>query len=712
MLCNLWHDSDEMVAVYERADNWISTLTLARSQAAEEAMYSAEKGININRDNGPWLVIDGIVNMLGIVYGWGFLSWGLKTLWAGANLASKWGLFLSWFFTQLGNSYEEWFKVGLTGKSLLSYAMLSAGIQWWLELISPNEFLLWQGNSVVKQYLKEILKSGNKQNLIQVWKLFLKHIGTEIVKEDAQESLQLAAWNLINLRANDQFDLWNGFDVNWDRKNFAATAIITSLTTGIVAWVGFKNHHNNHHPIKQYLQNNPQLYTQVMQTLHQSINREQHIPNITKEDLIQLQKELEIWWFHKFDGEIQFEIPLKNGKCEYLTVWPHWELIEASLSNEEATACFKNGLTTTWKLFEWYENRCILSSWSLFLNNPEYRKLWGDIDVATDVQTFEAIALQKGKQGRTKLEEYQENGEIRDLMFTDISHHQLTISDLSPEEISTLIARGDIRVEFNIIDDNWHLINCEFFPEPKGFWLIQVGTERTQGKINTYNLEGTTLQTVNPELAAMSYIVNLAHEAENNTLATFIQTNGKWKFKDSVRINNLFQYLHEAGIETVQDIKDFITKTKENYAQQVWEEQMITTKNGEKIAINQSQYLKSWLDKLDNVLAFFNDIQSLYTLMQHNDMVAKSWWTKINYELTFNQFMKETYTIKTTIAELYQNETITDEELNEVENQITTLIQEIDIHNPKNFAYFYEIQICVTKYFNELLAKRYRKKVA
>lgn len=74
--------------------------------------------------------------------------------------------------------------------------------------------------------------------------------------------------------------------------------------------------------------------------------------------------------------------------------------------------------------------------------------------------------------------------------------------------------------------------------------------------------------------------------------------------------------------------------------------------------------------------------------------------------------MKETYTIKTTIAELYQKETITDEELNEVENQITTLIQEIDIHNPKNFAYFYEIQICVTKYFNELLAKRYRKKVA
>ena len=70
--------------------------------------------------------------------------------------------------------------------------------------------------------------------------------------------------------------------------------------------------------------------------------------------------------------------------------------------------------------------------------------------------------------------------------------------------------------------------------------------------------------------------------------------------------------------------------------------------------------------------------------------------------------MKETYEFKEKCASIYEQEIITDKNLNELEDTLTNLMTQIDIHNPKNFAYFYEIQVCINKYFNEILAKKYR----
>ena len=56
-------------------------------------------------------------------------------------------------------------------------------------------------------------------------------MGAEILEENLQEASQLAMGNVINLRAND---LWNvKFEADFNWKNFAQTALLTTLTTGL-----------------------------------------------------------------------------------------------------------------------------------------------------------------------------------------------------------------------------------------------------------------------------------------------------------------------------------------------------------------------------------------------------------------------------------------------------------------------------------------------
>jgi hypothetical protein len=56
-------------------------------------------------------------------------------------------------------------------------------------------------------------------------------LGKEILEENLQEASQLVAANMLNLRANDQRDV--KFDTDFNRKNFAQTALLTTLTTGL-----------------------------------------------------------------------------------------------------------------------------------------------------------------------------------------------------------------------------------------------------------------------------------------------------------------------------------------------------------------------------------------------------------------------------------------------------------------------------------------------
>ncbi len=438
------------------------------------------------------------------------------------------------------------------------------------------------------------------------------------------------------------------------------------------------------------------------------------------------------------DKSRTFELPLKDHVCEYIRIVKEWEypdrqkysyknwkltedpngcyikLNEWDITPEEWRECFLRGLKISSELMNWQKNRAVLSSWSLFLNIESYGKLWWDIDIATDVTAFNNVALQRWSDGLTTLERFQRDWKIRDLIFTKIDHSVIDIKNMSEHEITELIEKWDIRVEFNIPDAKWNTINCEFFPEPEGYWLIQLWTPRADGGLLSYEIEWNLIKTVSPELAAMSYMINLAHEFKNNSLDAWNKTKEKAKdkgkrnipkLKDSVRMNNFFQYLESANIRTVSDMINYIDRTIANYEQQHGKKIEIEVTEGDKKVkktIDMSAYLRKWLDKLPDVKKLLQDVEIDYQKTLGNSRIKALRWTET--KLSFNQFMNETLKIKEELFNLKDVEK-TPQKRDEIMREIYNLQKMVNINDPKSFSYYYEIYQLKTNFLYKVFGK-------
>ena len=304
LVSSLWHDDDEMIAVWERANNWFWNPNIPISTRQAQSAYEKWE-IILNWDNWPWIVSEWIVSMLTLVaWWWAITKWLTKwatKIWIGmwTKLARGTWLVSSGFIQQAWPSFGEWLSAWMTWNQAMLYAITSATLQWSLELLSPNEFINWLWKNLAKTYIKEILKSESKQSLKAVWKLFLKNVWSEIWEEIIQEEVQLAAWNIINMRANNQYDLWkNGLDSDWNPKNFAATALVTALTTGFVAWWWFAMktpwiwNNQNREQLIWHIQKNNELHSDVMNVLDKAIAWNITIPNVNIQQLQGLKDQL------------------------------------------------------------------------------------------------------------------------------------------------------------------------------------------------------------------------------------------------------------------------------------------------------------------------------------------------------------------------------------------------------------------------------------
>lgn len=672
----------------ERVDNFFK---FNQTTTQKQAVYDPQTGsLNFKWDNTVTTVSSSVAQMLCLIYWWSAVWKWITKLWTKTwiaiweNVVSKAWLFWMSFITQVWQSYWEAVNSGLDWQWAFLYSMLSASVQSWLELVSPNDVLLWKWTWLWKQLINSLCK--NESWIKLVWTYFLKSVWREILEENLQEWLQLAAWNLVMEMANRVWD--SNFEVDWNPKNFLSTAIITTLTTwittGFSAWKqGLQILNSNQPQLMARIASDKELYEDVMNILDNSINWKIKISDIDVKTLQELKTTLS-----KIKINIKpekFEIPLKDWKCEYVDIKTHKS--PENITKEQAKECFFNWLDITAQLMEWQTNRSVLSSWSLFLNSPEFMKLGWDIDVATDEEVFRNVALKEWPNWKTRLEQYVEEKKIIDLKYTLIDHTEITIDGTiarrknrktNVEEsapVEDLMAKWDIRVEFNIPSKDWLLINCEFFPEPIWYWLIQLWTLRTEWKVNTYTINGREIKTVNEELAAMSYMINLAHEVDNNSIE-WIQ---KWKkLKDSVRINNFIQYLSAIWLNTPQDIIEFIDKTKFDYLSQIWK--TITTDQETWKTINMSEYLSKWLEWLDKIKKLLTNMKKDYEIKIESERENR--WTETT--ITFNQFMAETYRLKKGLTEGSLSHRAFLE-------GIAILQSKIDISNPKNFAYYYEI---------------------
>ena len=302
MLKKLWESDDEWKSSAEFKEKFDNFFKISLSTSQKNSIYDSETGeFNMNWDNGVSQVASSISQMITLIYGGGAIAKGIgmgaaKTglkLWS--NIASKAGLFSMAFTQQIGQSFQEGMQAGMNGKEALAYSFLSSGLQGSLELISPNEILLGKGSSLAKGFIKELCKKGSKQSLKEVWKLFTTTIGKEIFEENIQEAVQLAAWNLMNQWANKTWG--TELPSDWNLKNFAATAIITTLTTWVTTGASSLTNmpgileNQDKAKLKAHILSNTELHADVMQVLEQAINGKVNL-NLSKEKLITLKEEL------------------------------------------------------------------------------------------------------------------------------------------------------------------------------------------------------------------------------------------------------------------------------------------------------------------------------------------------------------------------------------------------------------------------------------
>ena len=299
MLLSLcWKDTEDLNRRKQFYDNLLKANQ--SSQQSDPIYFIDENGdthLNLNRHNSVSTVSSSISQMLVLITWWGAIwKWIGKLAWISSKVAAHnaWVFSLA-FTTQIWQSFQEAKNQNLWWWAAFAYSILSAAPQAALELVSPNEILLWSWTNITKELIKNLVKDGSKKSFMMLWKAFLKNVWMEILEENIQEWLQTIAWNLINMFANGIWwtDLW----VDWHRENFAETAIITTLTTWITTWTSYmlqmwNMSQQDKRKLFNDVVNNPEIYTSIMEMLDKAIAGQVNIPDTNIAALQQLKTAL------------------------------------------------------------------------------------------------------------------------------------------------------------------------------------------------------------------------------------------------------------------------------------------------------------------------------------------------------------------------------------------------------------------------------------
>ena len=467
MLKKLWESDDEWKSSAEFKEEFDNFFKISLSTSQKKSIYNFETGeFNVNRDNGVSQVASSISQMITLIYGGGAIAKGIgmgaaKTglkLWS--NIASKAGLFSMAFTQQIGQSFQEGMQAGMNGKEALAYSFLSSGLQGSLELISPNEILLGKGSSVAKGFIKELCKKGSKQSLKEVWKLFTTTIGKEIFEENIQEAVQLAAWNLMNQWANKTWG--TELPSDWNLKNFAATAIITTLTTWVTTGTSSLTNmpgileNQDKAKLKAHILSNTELHADVMQVLEQAIEGKVNL-SISKEDLITLKEEL-----NSSQTNIKkIEVIQKNQETQSTDKPKYFEGIEVIQKNQETQSTDKP------KYFEGKESKFWLSEVQTRKNSQFIDQISSTINQTNQTEQLQNLNTEISKQYQEAtgkelhlsddqllsiLDAHKQDGKLSKLTLWELKTKanilDKTIPD--PEVRSFLLEAGFINEEANI----------------------------------------------------------------------------------------------------------------------------------------------------------------------------------------------------------------------------------------------------------------------
>lgn len=322
----------------KRKEKWDNFFKIDQSSSQKMAVYDpTTKSFNFHLDNTVSTVSSSVAQMFCLIYWWWAAGKWIGRLWASAwigmseQLISRAWLFSMSFITQLWWSYQEAMQWWLSWAWAFAYSIISAWIQSWLELISPNEVLLWKWSWLWKELVTSLCGSWNRWMEL-VWKYFLTTVWKEILEENLQEWLQLAAWNLINDIVNG---IWNtSLDSDWNAKNFLSTAIITTLTTwittGFSAWKRSLEILRSDHPkLMNRIINDPWLYEDTMKVIDDYIEGNLKLPPEIKIEQVQaLKGSLEDLLVQNITNNDKNDVHSNTKDIQNMKEWDIKDLIE------------------------------------------------------------------------------------------------------------------------------------------------------------------------------------------------------------------------------------------------------------------------------------------------------------------------------------------------------------------------------------------------
>lgn len=504
----------------ERRDNFFK---FNQTTTQKQAVYDPQTGsLNFKRDNTVTTVSSSVAQMLCLIYWWSAVWKWITKLWTKTwitiweNVVSKAWLFWMSFITQVWQSYWEAVDSGLDWQWAFLYSMLSASVQSWLELVSPNDVLLWKWTWLWKQLINSICK--NESWIKLVWTYFLKSVWREILEENLQEWLQLAAWNLVMEMVNS---VWNSnFEVDWNPKNFLSTAIITTLTTwittGFSAWKqGLQMFNSSQSQLMSRIASDKELFKDVMDVLDKYIDGKLKIPNVKTEQLKELKKKLnnihdnpsiiqgqnENQW-----NESEAEDYENTGNTEDFNNWvemPKTEYEETEDSENTEDSNNLNGMSET-AHEETADNETIADD-SKNTNKTNNQSTW----IENDEQRQEEKSIQSTINDMTP--EQQEIIKIMENKKWNLDPDDIaTIKkmNLNEQQVANIKAIVDLWIIIHDVSEIWEVKDIILTPE-------QINNINILKRLWIENITRYDLEFTQDEIKNIEKVLNLCYEVEN-----------------------------------------------------------------------------------------------------------------------------------------------------------------------------------------------------
>lgn len=381
------------------------------------------------------------------------------------------------------------------------------------------------------------------------------------------------------------------------------------------------------------------------------------------------------WVERKLAETDKLDIPwFKDWKYE----WKDYKSFDwTEITPEKIANTFRYSVNVMSDALSWLRY-AVLSSWSMFLNKFEFKKIPWDIDITMVFEDFVKI-----------MDTFQTNPEFHNFRFSRIDKPNETIPSTNKAELMKLAEMWLLRMDFYVIKD-WVWINVEAFPERPWRWLIQLDHMTWMNELIVVWLDWKQTNTLPDSRLAQSYFANMIREIVVDSVYR-----PEKKLKASIRVNNILEFMNYMWFKDPQDIITWMERAIQEYKESWF--------NKETWRYEHSDYLDWAIREME--LAKLKIQKAIVEYWGWGNTYWEMWWA-LKELPNFNEFINNTTKLKWILKVLIQKidncQSLEQLEIYEkAQKKFKDYVGDnllYDMRDNKKFAYFVELSIIKSNY--------------